>query len=226
MQVWPKLKKGFFFLISFIFPVKIENRTSPHNRSITVSYFMGRYQLSTDHAIYSFEDLYTAFSRSFKKINIHHYPIKSVLILGFGLGSIPYILKKKYHINCNYIGVEIDPDIIELAQKYNPFIFDKNLKVVCGDASEFIMNCETKLDLICIDLFRDDIVPEKFEQEVFLQKIKQLLNPNGILLYNRLANEPHITYTNDFFNVVFKKIFENAQIITIERNYVFFYEMK
>lgn len=51
--------------------------------------------MCTAHAVYSYEDRYDNFVRAFKKAKLHDRKIDNVLILGFGLGSIPIILENK-----------------------------------------------------------------------------------------------------------------------------------
>ena len=45
----------------------------------------------------------------------------------------------------------------------------------------------TSVFYVCVDLFLDDIIPDAFQQQAFLQRTKKLIAPNGLLLYNRLA---------------------------------------
>ena len=103
--------------LSYLFEIHIESTSSEYNPHLYVSLQKGRYQLSTANAVYSFEDLYDNFSDAFKEIDLDRLNIQNVLILGFGLGSIPIILeqnfKKKYH----YTGVEIDEEVLYLAKK-------------------------------------------------------------------------------------------------------------
>ena len=81
-------------ILSYFFEFHIESAPSEINPHLYVSLNRGRYQLSTANAIYSFEDLYDNFFDAFKKVNLDQYPIKNVLVLGLGLGSIPLMLEK------------------------------------------------------------------------------------------------------------------------------------
>ena len=110
----PKWKR----LLSYLFEIHIESTSSDYNPHLYVSLQKGRYQLSTANAIYSFEDLYDNFSDAFKEIDLDQLNVQNVLILGFGLGSIPIILEQKFNKKYFYTGVEIDEEVLYLANKY------------------------------------------------------------------------------------------------------------
>ena len=82
---------------SYISPVHLESIQGLENQTLSVYMSNGRYQLTTENAIYSYDDLYANFSLAFEKLDWKQFPEKShVLVLGLGLGSIPYMLEKKF----------------------------------------------------------------------------------------------------------------------------------
>ena len=93
--------------LSHLFVFHIESTSSEYNPHLYVSLRNGRYQLCTANAIYSFEDLYDNFADSFVQLELDKLPGKRVLILGFGLGSIPLILEKLGYTDFEFTGVEI-----------------------------------------------------------------------------------------------------------------------
>ncbi|MEO1714970.1 MAG: hypothetical protein AAFU60_16690, partial [Bacteroidota bacterium] len=105
-------------LLSYVFPIRLEQLRGVHNPHLEVHLSRGRIQLSTANAIYSHEDLYTNYSMSFERMKQHLPAVQSMLILGFGLGSIPHMLENKFHQKIHYTGVDIDETVLSLAQKY------------------------------------------------------------------------------------------------------------
>lgn len=110
--------------------------------------------------------------------------IKNCLILGLGGGSVAKLVSD-YWVDCQIVGVDIDPKIVELGKKY--FGMDKiKLRVEIGDAYEYVAEDNEKYDLILIDLYCGQTFPKEFEDEYFLKKVKNLLNHDGIAIFNRL----------------------------------------
>lgn len=207
-------------VLSYVTELHIESAPSEMNPHLYVSLSNGRYQLCTDNAIYSYEDKYTNFVQAFKELPIAEMNIKNVLILGFGLGSIPYILEQsgfKYH----YTGVEIDDSVLYLANKYTLDKIDSPLELIEANALSFVWQCQEKYDMICMDVFQDAVVPEAFESIEFLEQLRDLLSPNGLLLYNRLTALPRYErHTFNFYIQNFKKVFSNAETIKMSGNWM------
>ncbi|MFK7771433.1 MAG: spermidine synthase [Saprospiraceae bacterium] len=208
-------------ILSYLFEFHVESAPSEINPHLYVSLSRGRYQLSTANAIYSFEDLYDNFFDAFKKVHLDQYPIKNVLVLGLGLGSIPLMLEKNFEKKYNYTAVEIDESVIYLASKYTLPQLESNIQMICADAFAYVMQTEQKFDLICMDVFLDDVVPEEFEENDFLEKLKSLVNDDGILLFNRLASQPKdVERTKVFYHKNFKAVFPEGSYLEVKGNWM------
>ncbi len=208
-------------LRSFVSPVIVEEVSSLHNPVLQVMLRNGRYQLLTENAIYSYADLYDNFSKTFDNIKIKELNIKEVLILGFGLGSIPYMLEKKYEEKYFYTAVEIDPEVLRLAEKYVTHDLQSPIDFVCTDAAIFAEVCEEQFDLICMDVFSDDATPEEFYDIEFLNNLNRLLTPNGILIFNKLAASlEDKAAAKKFFKERFLKVFTEGGYLDVTGNYM------
>ena len=113
--------------------------------------------------------------------------VKKALILGLGGGSIANLIGRFWG-EVEIIGVDIDPVIVELGQKY---LGMPEVETIIGDAVEVIRNTkyeirDTKYDLICLDTYVEDQFPKKLESETFLRNVKGLLAKDGVLVVNRL----------------------------------------
>ncbi len=207
-------------ILSHIVEFPIETTSSTYNPELYVCLSRGRYQLCTENAIYSFGDLYDNFSIAFEKIQLDQISGKEVLILGFGIGSIPIILEKmdkKYR----YTAVEIDQEIINLATKYTLDGLQSTVELICADAAVWVEQSEQKFDLIAVDLFLDDVIPVVFEQTAFLKNLERLLQPNGLLLFNRLAYTPNDeAKAKDFFEKKFQPVFPNGTHLSVKGNWI------
>ena len=208
-------------LLSYLFPFTIEVTEGTHNHYLEVLYSKGRYQLNTENAIYSFEDLYTNYFDAFEKYEIAQRPIKNVLILGFGLGSIPVMLEGSFKQTYQYTGVEIDEEVLILAHKYGIAGLSSPIELVCTDALHFTRQCSTQFDLVCMDVFKDASVPKTFETIDFLEDLKSLIAEDGLLLFNQMAhNEVQRDANQAFFNEKFKQVFPNGQSLELGSNWM------
>ncbi len=200
------------YFLSYFFEQRIEQTGSAHNPRLLVSLRNGQLQLSADQAIYSYGDLYVNFRYAFSQLNFEQLPERAdVLLLGFGLGSIPQMLETRYHKCYHYTAVEIDEVIIELASEYILPDLKASIQLIRADARDFIGHCKDRYHLICMDIFQDAKIPADFETPAFLQALHQLLHPRGILLFNRLADTPsHRKNSQAFFDKTFRSVFPEA----------------
>ncbi len=207
--------------LSYLCEYPIEKGSSELNPDLQLGLKKGRYCLSTPNAIYSYGDLYDNFSKTFQKINIQEKDLNEVLVLGFGLGSIPFMLENNFNQKSRFTGVEADELIACWAAQYVIPKMKSSIQMHLNDALSFVELCEEKFDLIAMDIFVDNTIPKKFETVEFLESLKSLLNKNGILLYNRLAfREEDRLQTEHYFNTVFKSIFPNAGYLDLGGNWM------
>lgn len=201
--------------------IHLESASSEINPHMYVSLKRGRLQLSTANAVYSYGDLYDNFSKAFKQVDLGQLPGDEVLLLGFGLGSIPVILEKSLKRRYYYTAVEIDEAVIDLANRYVLDELDSSIQLICADAYVFAMHTEATFDLICMDVFEDDKIPEEYEELDFLEQLRDMLNPGALLIYNRLAVNPtDIKQSKHFFEQSFKKVFPNGTYLDVDGNWM------
>ena len=209
--------------LSYFFEWHLESRSSDYNPELHVSLVDGRYQLFTENAIYSFADLYHNFRQSFLHLQLPQRSITRELILGQGKGSIPYMLEKTFGRSYHYTAVEIDEEVIDLANKYVLRDLRSPRQLICADAHTFVAVCQEQFDMIAVDLFLDNIIPVRFEQTDFLQHLSQLLAPGGILLLNRMAEtEADKAKTKAFFENTFLEVFPEGSYLAMEKNWMLF----
>ncbi|MDD3014792.1 MAG: fused MFS/spermidine synthase, partial [Candidatus Gastranaerophilales bacterium] len=152
--------------------------------------------------------------------------IKSILVLGMGSGYfISSFIKLLPHLK-NIDIVEIDPDVIEVAQKYFDFEQNDHININIQDARVFVRNSKSKYDLIIMDLASHEGLFYRFMTEEFLYEVRERLNPDGILASN-LFGSPDFRHDNNLvFNSVlktYKAVYDDVLIFpTIYGNYEFY----
>ncbi len=206
-------------LVSYAMGVHVESMSSDYNETLDVYLVNGRYQLCTPNAIYSYADKYENFKESFEKINLDKHEIEHVLLLGFGLGSIPFMLETLFQKNYSYTGIEIDDTIIYLASKYVVSELKSEVELIQADAYSYIHQSNFKYDMICIDIFVDDEISDVFLDLEFLEAVKENLSEDGFVLFNHLNhNAKDKASATVYYNDIFTKVFEDATFLDVKGN--------
>ncbi|MEW5802882.1 MAG: fused MFS/spermidine synthase [bacterium] len=105
---------------------------------------------------------------------------KTALAIGLGAGTIPSELRRNHFtVDC----VEINPVMVTVAQNYFGFNPD-DVNLSKQDARFFVRNCRKKYDMIFLDAFNGDSVPEHLLTLEMFRDLKRLMNPDGVLCIN------------------------------------------
>jgi spermidine synthase len=174
-------------LRSYFYPVLIEKTSSDHNAVLDLYYYCGHWQLATADALYSDGVYYRPLLTAFKAIKNKLPQVKSVLVLGTGLGSAVQILHQK-GLHPAYTLVELDEQVLRLALELMPAAANKSITPVCADAQYFLQQDAHQYDLLIVDIFNGRKVPEFVLSRVFIDQCRQHLAPQGILILNYMVN--------------------------------------
>lgn len=215
-------------LLSYLFPVKIYQKTSALSKNLEISWNNGQLVLDSKNTNYSYGSLQRILRKGLKKIGFNRIrAMDSILILGVAGGSVIKTLVDEIAYNGKITGVEIDSEIIEIANKYFKLNEISNLKIINDDAFEFVLKTKSKYDLIIIDVFQDTTMPNFLFEKFFMNRIGELLKINSCILFNtmllnekdNLRNEKYIA---EFNNKPFKvkkipRIESHNELIIIEK---------
>ena len=207
--------------LSYFIELPLERRQSALSGNLALSYRGGRLCLSTEKAIYSYEDLYHNFSQSFAQIRTWPKPGSRVLILGMGLGSIIRLLEKEFGRDYHYTAVELDPEVIALAQNYTLPKLRAQVEIRCAAAQDLSwLNEVEAFDWIMVDVFVDNLVPQALETAQFLHQLAaKMRDPESMLWFNRLSYNPELqSQSSAYFEQVFKARFPKAEILALGGN--------
>lgn len=215
-------------LLSYLFPVIIYQKTSALSKNLEISWNNGQLVLDSKNTNYSYGSLQRILRKGLKKIGFNRIrAMDSILILGVAGGSIIKTLVDEIEFKGKITGVEIDPEIIEIANKYFKLNEISNLNIVNDDAFEFVLKTKSKYDLIIIDVFQDTTMPNFLFEKFFMNRIGELLKINSCILFNTmLLNEKdnlrNEKYVAEFNNKPFKvkkipRIESHNELIIIEK---------
>lgn len=205
-------------ILSYFYPITIYKETSTISKSIEVTLYNGKMLLNTENTNYSFGSLQSILKTGLLDIGKTEISrMESILILGVAGGSVIQTLVSDFSFSKKITGVELDQEIIHIANSY--FNLDKipNFKCVIADAEKFVQSDTNRYDLIIIDIFKDTEMPEFLFQDSFISNSKQLLNKNGYILFNTMHFNRNSKNTIDKYLLHFdsnsynKKVLKNVE---------------
>jgi spermidine synthase len=215
-------------ILSYFYPITIYKETSKISKSIEVTLYNGKMLLNTKNTNYSYGSLQSILTKGLLDIGKTEISrMESILILGVAGGSVIQTLVSDFSFSKKITGVELDQEIIHIANSY--FNLDKipNFKCVIADAEKFVQSDTSHYDLIIIDIFKDTEMPEFLFKESFISNSKQLLNKNGYILFNTMHLNRNSKNTIDKYlthfdsNSYSKKVLKNVEryndVIIIKR---------
>jgi spermidine synthase len=151
---------------------------------------------------------------------------RKILVVGLGGGSIPLTLQKLYP-DATIDVSEIDDAVSRVARDYFNFTENQNMKVIVSDARVFVKRAlltGKKYDLIILDAFTGDYIPEHLMTREFLNETNELLTPDGVLVANTFSTSRLYDHESATYQAVFGKFFNfrmegtsNRVIITVKR---------
>jgi len=154
------------------------------------------------------------------------YKIENCLILGLGAGNAAKVVNK-YFSKAKITGIEIDPEMINLGNKYFGLKEIRNLKIEIENAFDWVDNCinglihcNSRFDLIMVDLYFGDCFPEKAEGNNFLENLKKITKKEGIVIFNHLFYGKNIEKTDKFEQKI-RKVFTQIEAKKINYNKIF-----
>ena len=108
---------------------------------------------------------------------------KDVLLIGLGGASLPKFIQKQFP-GLRLDIVELDPDVVKVAQQYFSFKGSPNTRVLVLDGRLFLKRVEKKYDAILLDAYAGDRVPFHMTTLEFVRLVKMHLAPGGVVATN------------------------------------------
>jgi spermidine synthase len=149
----------------------------------------------------------------------------SILVVGLGGGTLTMALQDLFpeaHIDA----VEIDPAVVRVAERFFQFKAGPHTKVHTQDARVFGRRMAAKrqhYDLILLDAYNGEYIPEHLLTAEYLTETKNLLAPGGILAANTFAisdlyDHESTTYTHVFGTFLNFRLSESANRVIMASN--------
>lgn len=111
------------------------------------------------------------------------YEKPSILMIGLGGGTIVYQINKLYGKNVDMDVVEIDKKMVELSKEFIPEEI-KKINIFVEDGTEFIKKSKKRYELVFLDAYDGDKIPDNFLEEKTIEDINNILTKDGVLAIN------------------------------------------
>ena len=215
-------------LLSYLIPITIYKNKSSWSKSIEVTWANGELVLDSENTNYSYGSLQRILRLGLKKIGFRQIKaMTKILVLGVAGGSVIKTLVNEVSYRGSITGVEIDPEIIKVANSYFNLSQIPNLSIVIADAFEFVLQANEKYDLIIVDIFQDTNMPGFLFENFFTEKLCSLLHNKGHILFNTMVlnkkeNLRNEKYCSEFYQPNFRlktipRVEIHNELILIER---------
>jgi len=175
------------------------------SKTLEVTWNNGELVLDSMNTNYSYGSLQRILRKGLKYIGYDRIKkFDTILILGVAGGSVIKTLVNEVKFKGKITGVEIDKDIVEIANNYFKLDEVKNLELIVDDAFEYVLKTKEKYDLIIIDIFQDTTMPNFLFEDFFINRINFLLKTDGFILFNTMV----INEKDRIRNLDYKKKFD------------------
>ena len=128
-------------------------------------------------------ELPIAYTQSFTIALAYPKALSSFLMVGMGGGSTSWYVHETLP-KAKITAIELDPEIVRLAEKYYQLKSGPRFKIVTRDGRVHILRDKTKHDVIFIDAYRGPFVPFHLMTKEFFILAKRRLAKGGIIAQN------------------------------------------
>ncbi|SHH68244.1 spermidine synthase [Flavobacterium johnsoniae] len=205
-------------LFSYLYPIKIFKKKSARSKVIEVTWANGELVLDSENTNYSYGSLQRILRYGLRNIGYNKVlEMDHILVLGVAGGSVIKTLVDEIEYKGKITGVEIDAEMIQIANQYFNLNEIQQLEIVIDDAFEFVLKTKDKYDLIIIDIFEDTNMPNFLFEKFFSERICFLLKDRGFVLFNTMIlDEAHNVRNRKYISEINPELFTSKMLPRIE----------
>ncbi|MEO8239800.1 MAG: fused MFS/spermidine synthase [Flavobacterium sp.] len=207
-------------IFSYLIPIKIFEKKSKRSKIIEVTWANGELVLDSENTNYSYGSLQRILRYGLKNIGFKTIQkMNHILVLGVAGGSVIKTLVDEIKYKGKITGVEIDSDIIQIANEYFNLSQIKQLEIVIDDAFEFVLKTKNQYNLIIIDIFEDINMPNFLFERFFSERICSILKNQGFVLFNTMIlDEAHNIRNRKYISEINPKLYSTKMLPRVEQH--------
>ncbi len=133
------------------------------------------------------------------------YENPKIAMIGLGGGTIPYQMVHLYK-KINMDVLEISKPMVELSKA---FLHGKleDINIITEDGSEYIKRYKGKYDILVLDAYERDHIPDVFLKEEFANDAFNVLKDEGVMAINYALNLSALVYLERYISKL-RKLFK------------------
>src|SRR5215207_9747429 len=140
---------------------------------------------------------------------------QDALLIGLAGGTVARQLTAAYG-PIPITGVEIDPEINEVAREYFALDELQNVDVIVADGRYALRASDATFDLIGVDAYRQPYIPFQLTSREFFQEISAHLRPGGVAVVNAGRTRTDFRLV-DSLAATMRDVFPNVVAIDVDR---------
>jgi len=112
--------------------------------------------------------------------------VENCLVIGVAAGTHVEELKEEFpgaHVD----GVDIDERAVELGKEYFSLEDDERTEIIIDDARRYVKRTNRTYELVVIDAFRSNSIPQHLATEEFLWELKEKMSDDGVIVLNVIS---------------------------------------
>ncbi|MDM7997991.1 MAG: fused MFS/spermidine synthase [Acidobacteriota bacterium] len=113
---------------------------------------------------------------------------QSCLVLGLGGGSIPRMLLAA-RPQMAVEAVEIDPAVVELAERYFHIRALPRFAIHLEDAADFLRRCTSRYGIVIVDTYVGEQFPDQCATPDFVRNARKCMSDDGVLAINWMSGD-------------------------------------
>jgi spermidine synthase len=138
---------------------------------------------------------------------------RNILVIGLGGGTLPTALQELLP-EAKIDVVELDAAVHRVAQRYFDFKKTPNTRVFIEDGRVFVKRmgrAKAQYDLIMLDAFESDYIPEHMLTQEFLREVRAIMAPRGVLVANTWSTSGLYDHESTTYQSVFGSFYNLKQ---------------
>lgn len=154
------------------------------------------------------QELVFEYTRMTVAAAISHEAPKRILIIGLGGGSLPRAFNRLWP-EAEIMSVEIDVAVVKAAQKWFGYSENSRIKTGIADARVFVKRAlknKQQWDLVVLDAFNGDYIPEHLLTREFLEEVRGVLAPGGKVIANTFSTSKLYHHESTTYAAVFPEL--------------------
>lgn len=135
-----------------------------------------------------------------------------ILVVGLGGGTLPRLFHRILP-EARIDAVEIDPEVAAIARDYCGLVTDTRMQVHIEDGRDFIEAREGLYDLIVLDSFGAESIPEHLLTVEFLETVRRALTKDGIAVANVWGRNYNPLYPHMLLS--YREVFPEVYVLDV-----------